>query len=323
MLPRTPSNETLSTLVTLTTVTLNSNQRESSFIESESLYSSDTLAVEQAVIFCNQVQTFTKRREFPLSTGLLRNELHLHKSMDALKAGSSPILSIQPNRLHFLKKNTPLHTISRYHNGHKVEFCRVYYKILETNLTCYVLMFASGENLVLYNNAIKSHSDTIYKGTKLRLHGASGATSTFGSNSMRVYALNSSSPTLVDFIDDLTFNGTSVKGMNFHAPTGVCPLYDSVVHQNRNVLGHLLSRESPIVSVPIACFVDSGGEKVGGTKVEGVIRIFESTNYSNGSNNTQEASEDYDPLNNDSLILATLISIFAEQEMQKMRGNLK
>ncbi|RKP28787.1 hypothetical protein METBISCDRAFT_28780 [Metschnikowia bicuspidata] len=61
------------------------------------------------------------------------------------------------------------------------------------------MMFLTGKNLVLYNNGIKPHSDTVYKKIKLRFYEASGTISTFGSN----YAIN--------------FEGISVKNLKLHA----------------------------------------------------------------------------------------------------------
>lgn len=297
--------------------------------DSASLSSADTLAVATTSVFGQQLLTYRRNRQFPLTTGLLRNELQLFVSIDALKRGSGPLLSFQPNRLHFLKKNTPLHTVFRHHNGQKSDFCKVYYKILENNLTCHVLRFVWGVNIVVYNNGIKAHSDTIYNGTKVRLYGASGGASTFGSNSMRIYALNDSSPTLVDFVGKEGFPGAIVKDLRLHAHPGACLMYDCVMNQQRNQLLNLLAKESPVVSVPISSFVDSGGERMHGMKIEGTIRVFESVANENDEGNASSAEsagsrkEDEDEIATDSLVLATVMAIFVEQEMQKMRGNLK
>lgn len=307
---RSISNETLSTLVNSVTGTV-ASARRGDFNDAESLDSSGTLAVANALVFGQPLMTYRKARELPITIGILRNELLLYESMDSLKNGDSPTLTFQPNRFHFLKKNTPLHTIVRHLNGQKFDFCKVYYKILETNLTCYVLMFATGENLVLYNNGVKSHSDTIFKQTKLRLYGASGGTSAFGSNSMRIYALNKQLPTLVDFVDDLRFNDTCIKNLKLHAAEGTCKFYDCVVRQQKTEVQHLLAKESTMVDAPIATFLDSGGVKVEGMKVEGVIRLFESTSATEIE------------IGSDSLVLATIMAVFVEQEIQKMRGNLK
>lgn len=325
MLPRSVSNETLSTLVTSTAATTTSSRQDTPAADTESLYSSDTLAVSLAQVFCKPLYSYTTMREFPLATSLMRNEIYIYQSMDALKQGDSPLLSMQPNKLHFLKKNAPLQTVSRHDSGQKEEFCKIYYKILENNLACYVMMFNSGENVVFYNNGIRPHSDTIYKGTKLRLYGASGATSTFGSNSMRMYALNENSPTLVDFVSDSGFEGSSVKNLKLHAPSGTCKLYDSVVSQNRNELLLLLAQELPLVNVPIATFVDAGGAKVEGFRVEGIVRLFESNSRQSDSNLPEDNIDGAgaaDGIAEDSMVLATAMAIFVEQEMQKMRGNL-
>lgn len=303
---RSNSNDTLSTLVNSVA---SPSHRRGDFYDNESVDSSGTLAVANALVFGTPLLSYRKARELPITTGTLRNELLLYDSIETLKSGAGPTLTFQPNRLHFLKKNTPLHTVVKHQNGQKLDFCKVYYKILETNLTCFVLMFASGETLVLYNNGIKPHSDTVFKKTKLRLYGASGGTSAFGSNNMRIYALNDSLPTLVDFVEDLSFEGASVKSLKLHAAQGSCKLYDCVVRQQRHQVLQLLAQESAMVDAPIATFLDSGGAKMEGVKVEGIIRLFESTT------NTEEE------LGSDSLVLATIMAIFVEQEIQKMRGN--
>ncbi|WPK27596.1 hypothetical protein PUMCH_004992 [Australozyma saopauloensis] len=313
MIRRSTSDETLSTLVTNHTVSSLASRNPSyhNADDLESLSSADTLAIGTSLVFCNQLQSYRRTRNFPLTTGLLRNELLIYSSIDALKNGDGPILCFQSSRFHFLKKNTPIHLVSRYENGQKIEFCKVYYKILETNLTCYVMMFADGTNTVIYNNGIKLHSDTIYKKTKLRLHGASGVTSTFGSNSIRIYALNDKSPTLVDFVTEEDFEGDCLKKLKLHPEPGACKLYDTIKHQQRSEVLRLIGEEMTLVNAPIASFVDCGGTKMDGVKIEGSIHLFES------------ATQDEESITRDSLTLATMVAVFVEQEIQKMRGNLK
>lgn len=303
MLPRSPSEESLLTLYSSVTPSEHDNA---------SVFSDETVSVASVKVFGRKLLSYTRIRELPLVVGLIKLDLQLYRSLKNLKDDQPPMFTIQLNKLHFLKKNAPLLT-TYYHDGNtKQEFSKVYFKILLNNLTCHVLMFLSGANVVLFNDALKPHTDAIYKGTKFRLFGASGASSTFGNGSIRLFLLHSASPALVDGIDSENIESSvSVKEMDLCANAST-PFYTAVAKQDRSAVLKLLALASPLVSVPYASYVDNGDEKLDGVRVTGSIRLFESV----------EESLDAE-IAPTSLIMANIMLVLIEQEMRKMRGTNK
>lgn len=299
---RKDSEESLSTLLTASTAPEND--------DSALLFSDETLTHASDPVFRQKLSSYTRLRELPLVTCTLRAELLLYGSPKALADEAPPLFSIQPNKLHFLKKLAPLLTIYRHTATGKTDFCKTYFKILSNNLTCYVLMFAEGPTLVVYNNAVKPHCDTIYKGTKLRVYGPLGAASTFGNGLVKVFLLPDSATTLADGLDESALaQAASLKDIKLQKQPGQSALYDAVVSQQRTVMLKLLQAAKPVVEVPFATFVDHGGKKVAGFKYEGTVRLFESAHG---------ASDDF---TDDLLVVAALMLTLVEQEHSKMRGN--
>lgn len=303
MIPRSESEESLLTLFSATSP---------AEMDNASIFSEETVSAALTPIFGRKLLSYTRIRAMTLVMGQIKLDLRLYSSPKALKDDEPPMLTIQLNKLHFLKKNAPLLT-TYYHNGiEKVEFSKVYFKILLNNLTCYVMMFLGGEKLVLFNDALKPHADAIYKGTKLRVFGASGASSTFGNRLIRLFLLNNLSPTLADGIDlEKVDSASSIKEMDL---TGICsnPLYEAVTRQKRSELLQLLSQATPLVNIPYASYVDSGDEKLEGAKVTGTLRLFESV--------SESEDEGISPT---SLIMANMMMFLIEQELRKMLGTSK
>lgn len=302
MLPRPRSEESLSTLVA-SSATSEDDVRSILTHASE-----ETLATGHLTLFGNRLLTFTRIRELPIVTGLLTSEIALYPSVRAVKDGS-PLFTLQLNKFHFLKKNAPLLTVYIHTNG-KEEYCKVYFKILFNNLTCFVLMFRTGENLVLFNNALKPCCDAIYQGSKIRIFGTSGAASAFGTGLIKAFALSDSSPVLADGLD-LVLGAKSIKDVriSFDNPG---PLYDAVVRQDKSAVLQLQARGKPLVNVPFASYTDHGKEKMEGVKVDGSIRLFESVN---GDGDEQISPQ--------SLVISSVLLVLVDQEIRKMRGNNK
>lgn len=301
MIPRSASEESLLTLFSATTPTE---------IDNASLFSEETVSAALVKVFGRKLLSYTRIREMPLVVGLVKLDLRLYSSLNSLKNGEPPMFTIQLNKLHFLKKNAPLLT-TYYHNGsHKVEFSKVYFKILLNNLTCYVMMFLSGENLILFNDALKPHADAIFKGTKMRVFGASGASSTFGNRLIRLFLLEDLSPTLADGLDSEKLDAaTCIKEVDL---TGISsnPLYEAVTKQHRSDVLKLLSQAKPLVGIPYASYVDNG-EIRDGVRATGSVRLFESV---------AESEDGFSPT---SLIMANLMMLLIEQELRKMLGTRK
>lgn len=240
---------------------------------------------------------------------VIKLDVQLFSSLAAVKNDTPPMFTIQLNKLHFLKRNTPLLT-TYYHNGaSKEEFSKVYFKILLNNLTCYVVMFLSGAKVVLFNDALKPHTDAYFRGTKVRFFGASGASSTFGNGLIKMFLLDKSSPTLADDCDEQKIQEASaIKDIDLSSIES-SPFYQAVTRQDRSTVVKLLSLSSPLVGIPYASYVDNGDQKCDGKRVTGHIRLFESVE---------------DPIDGEisatSLIIANIMMVLVEQELRKMRG---
>lgn len=276
-----------------------------------SLFSLETLSVASFPVFGKPLLSYTRIRIFPLVVGQIKLDIQLFASVAALKNGGGPLLSVQLNMLRFFKKNAPLLTIFNHRDGSKSEFAKVYFKILRNNLTCYVIMFASGEKVVLYNNALKPHTDAVFKNTKVRMVGISSA-SAFSNGSLRLFVLKPESHTLVDGLDFTSLDAAeSIKEVDL-SKNALTPLFDAVVQQNRTKVLKLLGSANAVVDVPLVSFTDQGDTKIEGVRVAGSVRLFEST----------IDSHETEP-SHDSLTLMTMLMTLIEQEMRKMRGSNK
>lgn len=306
MLQRKRSEESLSTLLTTCTTQLPRESDSDAVSDDQmSLYSGDTLSAASLPVFRARISTYTRIRELPVVSG--KSSLLLYPSVKALAADEAPLFLIQLNKLHFLKKNAPLLTTYKHAaDGLRTEFCKTYFKVLLTNLTCYVLMFGL-QSLVLFNNALKPHCDVIYKDTKLRVYGALGAASAFGNGLIKMFVLGDDAPSLADALDDDLRNLTLIRDFHPERARGG-GLFDAVVGQRRNEVSRILSLALAPVLIPFATFFDHGGKKVDGIKVQGSLRLFESVG-------------DSDDFTEDTLVLATMMLTLVEQEMLKMRGN--
>lgn len=307
MLSRASSEESLLTLIS---AARQSQQRDLSNSNGDnssiwSAASEETYSVGSIPLFGTRILNYTTIRELPIIAGNLKSELACYLSTSDIRLGKAPLLTVHANKLHFLARNAPLLTICR----EGVAFCKVYFKIISNNLTCYVLIFDDGEKLFLFNNAIKPCLDTFYKGTKVRIFGASGAASTYGNGHIKAFALSKNSEILADGLIPPEPNST-IKDVKIRF-SGESLLYEAVTKQRKSQVSQILALSQPLINYPVASFIDYGKEKVDGVKLDGAIRIFEA--------NTGPDSE----VNRDTLVVTAMMLILAEQEVRKMRGNNK
>lgn len=302
MLPRSASEESLLTLYSGTTPSEH---------DSASVFSEETLSTASLSVFGRRLVTYTRIREFPVVVGVIKLDIQLFRSLKSLKSEEPAMFTIQLNKFHFLKKNAPLLSTYLHDSEGKSEFCKVYFKILLNNLTCYVLMFQSGENVVVFNDALKPHHDAIYKGTKIRLYGASAA-STFGNGLIKMFLLHGSSPLLADGVDtEKLAAATNIREVDLSGIVDSA-FYTAVSKQHRTTVLKLLSQAAPMVSIPYATYLDNGDRKMDGVRVSGSMRLFEST----------EESLDGE-IGPPSYVVATIMLVLVEQELRKMRGTSK
>ena len=173
-------------------------------------------------------------------------------------------------------------------------------------------MFSKGEKVVLFNNALKPHSDSLFRNTKIRLVGASGA-SAFSNGSLRLLLLKPETPTLVDGLDyDSLDAAETIKDVDL-SKNSLTPLFDSVVRQERTKVLNYLNNAKLVVEVPFASYTDHGDTKIEGVRVTGLVRLFESTIM----------GEEEKGIPEDSLIVVSMLITLVEQEIRKMRGSNK
>lgn len=315
MRPRRNSDETLRTLNDQENTT-DSPTQTGDFDDTASLLSfgsDETLTDARINVFGHHLLSYTRIRELPIVGGLLKSEVVLYPSIKAIKDGVSPIFCVQSNKFHFLMKNAPLLTVQKRGS----DFCKVYFKILSNNLTCYVLFFSDGQKVFLFNNALKPCSDAIFNNTKLRIVGASGAASTFGNGLIKIFALADESPSLADgFI--VPHDAATIKDVRFRFSDNP-PLYTAVTKQHKTVVLNLLAQAVPIVKIPVASYLDHGKNRVNGVRLDGSVRLFESTDDCFGA----DGDNDENDLPGGSSVLCCLLLVLIEQEIRKMRGHNK
>lgn len=276
--------------------------------DAQSLYSGETLAASTTPVFGVPLARYTRLVVLPLAEGHLTKEMTV---FCATSAGGNPVplLLVQAHKLHFLTKNAPLLTTYIHENGQKREFCKVYFRILHNNLTCHVLEFELGLQLAVYNNALGPYSDLIYRGTKLRVGGAAGAASTFGTASARIDILGENTVTLADGAVVEADRGRKVRLQPDNA------LFTAVRSRDRFLMGRLSAAATAVVNVPVASFTE--------TERGGQFRIYEVASAADGTEAepTNESQANPEGVSYDTLVLATVLLVMVEPETRKMRGS--
>lgn len=306
MLRRVDSHESVLTLISAAATVRDPHHPNTTDTSSIWLdQSAETYTFGSLPLFSSRILAYTRVRELPVFAGSLKLELSCYLLTSAVQKGEAPLLTLHSNKFHFLARNAPLLTICR--DGS--DFCKVYFKIISNNLTCYVFMFEKGEKLFLFNNALKPCLDMVYKGTKVRIYGASGAASTYGNGHIKAFALLENSPILADEMimpdSDATIKDVKIR---FSEQS---PLYNAVTKQRKSQVSLILASGKPLVNCPVASFLDLGKQKVDGIRLDGAFRIFEV----NEGNETE--------VSHDTLVLAAIMMVLTEQEVRKMRGNNK
>ncbi|ODV68171.1 hypothetical protein HYPBUDRAFT_5972 [Hyphopichia burtonii NRRL Y-1933] len=288
-LARSESQDTLSTLIST------SQANASDLVSVFTATSDETLLPLDKLIFGKSISGYTSLYELPIVSNFLSPGISLFKSFESFELNEAPILTIQTSVLSIFKKNSPLSQIT---TADKSIFCKVYFKILNNNLTCHILQFQTlPYTLILYNNGIKSCIDLLYKNTKLRISGTSS--STFGNSLISIKPLTSNSPSL---IDDLQIKH-SENPKNFKILQNG-ELFDSLIKQNKKKITELLNKERFLCgNVPLAWCIDNEG----GGKVSASIKMFAVPSNS-------------PDLDDDSMVLCCILLVLREQEIRKMRG---
>jgi hypothetical protein len=338
-LPRSASEETLSTLVT-SSAEANPEGDDAEPHDTDDLtdlsslltISSDETAFDDLKVFGKSLTRYTQRRDFPIVLNFLSPGSMVFKSVKSLAAYQDelrnnvgheghltyPILHISVPVLGIFKKNSPFMVIHKYgERGAKYEYCKVYFKILEQNLSCYILVFASHSHdpiVMLNNNSCRPSVDLNLENTKVRITGVSGATSTFGTGLIKTFLLSDTSPHLCDRLG-VTFDRDNVIKTIKIATAKDNELARLLVgNKSNSTRFRNLMLPQYLINMPFAKYIDLGDKRIGSMLVRhGSISCFDEKDASTGS----------DEISNTALILVCINLVLREQELRKNKGNNK
>lgn len=338
--PRSASEETLSTLVTSNA---EANTDEGDGVEPHNTVdvtdlssllttNSDETAFDDLKVFGKSLTRYTQRRDFPIVLNFLSPGSMVFKSVESLARYQDelknnigheghltyPILHISVPVLGIFKKNSPFMVIHRYGDrGAKYEYCKVYFKILEQNLSCYILVFASHSHdpiVMLNNNSCRPSVDLDLDDTKVRITGVSGATSTFGTGLIKTFLLSDTSPHLCDRL------GVTFDRDNVIKTIKIATLKDNelgrllVGNKSNSTRFRNLMLPQYLIDVPFAKYIDLGDKRIGSMLVRhGSISCFDEKDFSGGR----------DEISNTALIIVCINLVLREQELRKNKGNNK
>lgn len=351
-LSRTNSDETLVTQREYPSPRQNQNTRQHEYDDNNySLYNrsgdlsdlnslftsgSEETVTNNVKILGYPITSYTSVRELPIVSTFLQPGVLVFSSLKSLDIYSQKNLSTEKTELYHLqglgipllqtstpmlsifKINSPFMLIYKYNKlNEKSVFCKVYFRILTNNITCYILIFQldSGElkTVVLMNNGIRPSVDLLYENTKIRITGVTGTTSTFANGFIQLYILQNSSPSLTDEMsvqNTVETINSSIKNVKVNVNESN-KLYNSLKFQKKATLTKLMNEGKTLINTPLATFVDNGDEKFKGLNLfkNGTIKIFETSNDNENNTNT--------------LIMTSILLVLREQEFRKFRGNNK
>ncbi|CCE81791.1 Piso0_002463 [Millerozyma farinosa CBS 7064] len=308
-----------------------SENNDSSDVSSLLTENSDVTLANCTRLFRQPISKFSAIKEFVLASSFLSNGVYVFPSMHAAEQHTKkrsgedgtqgpddlPLLQTSTSVLSIFKKNSPFMTIHSFVGRNQKEtFCKVYFKILSKNLTCYILAFNLREGVqivVLLNNGTSPCVDLEYEGTRLRVNGVTGTTSTFGNGLIRMFLLKDNVESLSDglkvegVMNDLS---ESIKNIKIQMSESN-DLYNSLKRGDRSVSPRTLSESNYLVNLPLASFVDAGDEKIKGSNLfkNGTIRVF-----------SQPIDSRSDVT---SLVITSILLVLREQEIRKNKGNNK
>lgn len=257
----------------------------------------------------------------PIASSVLSPDIHVFRDQDHLNQYLDseslilPVLSTSSSFLNYFKFKAPFLSIHKYDsNGNKIEFCRSYFKLLKTNLSCYILIFDFGSNdkrvCLLLNNEFKPHVDLVWESTKLRITGTSGASSTFGNGLIKVFALTGNYNTLADGIQ-VNFKTDISKVQSPKDISIILPddneLINNTVSQNKTFITKNLENSSTLINVPVGMFTNDNSKRKKHV-MNGSLKVLDRPGDSISSNG---------------LVIMSILLVLREQETRKNRGNNK
>jgi len=184
---------------------------------------------------------YNEIRTLPIVSTLFQKGLYIFPSEEALnlykknnrnidselrkKGLGMPILQFSSPMLNTFKKGSPNIVIYKFKASstdkstkssisepveNKLEFCKVYYKYLQSKISRYSLHFTpngqkndlENETIEMYISSVTPYADLYYKGTRLRWIGTTSIAALSGSGFFKLIKLSDDQPSLVDLVGD-------------------------------------------------------------------------------------------------------------------------
>ncbi|EGV62221.1 hypothetical protein PSN45_000944 [Yamadazyma tenuis] len=255
----------------------------------------------------------------PIVSSFLSNDVQVFRSeADAQNHADDaksafPLLSTSSSILNYFKLNSPLLVINSHTSAtDKHEFCRVYFRFLHKNLTCYVLIFnfnGCKKVCLLLNNELRPYVDCVWHTTKLRILGPSGATSTFGNGFIKAFVVDKPYNTLTDQVQvSWTSEPSSAKDIKIDIDHQN-PLISSLLAHNKQAVGQNLTGTRPVLRTPVAMFMD-GNKRLKKGAAASHLRIFDPSDKNHG-------------ITDNGMVLAAILLTLRESEVRKNKGTNK
>lgn len=206
--------------------------------DQESIFTTDSgHTLHSPAVFGYNVEAYNRILQFPIQS-------NFNESV-AFDVAHQPWLVIH-TKFSFFLQNKLILVISKYENGEKKVFCKVYFKIEANNLTTYNMDFVGlGIKLTLINNGLKPFIDLMYKGNKIRIN----TNPLYNDDVIKLAILHNLSPSLCD-------NQT---------------MKSSVARHDSASLHSFLQKEKFLVTF---ANITSASTKINGVKIDGFINVL-------------------------------------------------
>lgn len=276
--------------------------------DNESVYtalSEDTLADLTSQVFGLPLAAYSTIHDYAVVSAFLHPGVLVFRLADDARHGAPPMLCTQSSVFSVFKKSAPFMIINAYPAGQPREYCRVHFRNVAVNVSCYVLLFAEFQ-VVVVNNGLRPAADIAYCNTKLRVVGSSGANSPFASGLLKMYILQPSALTLSDGCMVAQNAPGSAKSTKVDFDATANELCDALSRLKKLLHGQLVSDARTVASIPIASYADKGDQRISGLKhvLNGTIRVFEPAR--GGEEHT--------------MVMLCVMLVLREQEMRKSKG---
>lgn len=329
-LNRTSSSGTLATLVLYnaqdrrsihTEVSSSNDANTSDAVSTFTAASEETCVGGVPIVFGRPLTTLRCEREMPVASPFLGQGPCLFLSNTEFQQYAycadsctvCPVLQVQANVKSLFRRNSPDMIVSRHHSrAKKSDLCRCFFRAITTQVLCYFLWFTLESGpvtiLAINNNSNCPSVDFCYRGTRVRVLGVSGTSSTF-SRDLRVaaYILKDDAVSLGDpFPSHLGHTCTASKDLCGSLLTNL--LFQAIERHDRQLITRFIDPASSVLVLrPMAVISSRAATKVPGSKLsaQGTLQIFDALG---------------DQVSDIALVVCTILMVLRVQESRKNHG---